>query len=468
MSIETRVRDNSPRGAGGGSGTPSAGTGVVNIGSTGFLAFYPSNTATVSPSTISTSTGAGVAALNFQALTTQLAAPNSGDFWVLNSAGMFIHYFINNTAFYVRLTQTDGTSSSIINPGSSGLLAYYPANGTTLDDSTISTTTGAGIAALNFQILTSQIVSPNTGDLWTLNSAGMFLHYFFNNTAFYVRLTHTDGIASSQSAGLAGTGPFYLTHTSGNATIPNSKVLKAGSSVTTHTDSTSIYINATTGGGAASSGGLMSTGGLFVAWSSDTTMSNERVLMAGSSVTIITDATSIYINAITNSGAASSTPGSFFIMPEQAKLYANSSAARIDAGTPFFRLLFSPTVQQYGTFSFIVPADYSSAPYMRLFYGADSDIASVRSISWVVNLWGIAANQNRAMGYYADTFGGNNTVAIGLSAGYSSGTIQMLTIPLTTAVSFAAGRLINLRLSGSGGLMGNAEFIGGSLEYTKA
>lgn len=325
------------------------------------------------------------------------------------TAGTNVTVRTDSTSIYIDASTGAGT----INQGSAGFLAFYPANGNTIDDSFISTTTGAGLAALNFQALTSQIVSPNTGDFWVLNSAGLFLQYYWSGTAFYTRLTQTDGTVSSTSAGLAGTGPFYVLYTSGNATLPNSRKLTAGTNITVSTDASNVYISAST-------------------------------------------------------GAGSSNPGTIQLKPQEAKLYASNSAARIDAGTPFFRLLYSSKTLQYGIYSMIVPQDYSSNPYVRLYYGADSTLASARSITWLIDQWGISANQGRASGYYADTFGGVNSVSIALSAGYSSGTIQQLTIPLATVVSFAAGRMINLRIAASANQMGNAEFVQGSLEYTKA
>ena len=377
MSIETRLRSTGNQGGAGGSLASSGG-----LASTGGL---------------------------FVVYSTQAALP----FSKVLSGGNNVTISTNATSIIIAAV-TGGAGTGTVNAGSAGFIAYYPSDGTAVSPSTISTSTGSGVASVNFQALTTQIAAAVTGDFWVLNSAGLFLQYFISGTAFYSRLTHTDGSVSSTSAGLAGTGPFYLTHTSGNGTLPNSKRISAGSSITTHTDSTTFYIN-----------------------------------------------------AITSPGVASSTPGTYNLLPQSAKLFGNNSAARIDAGTPFFRILYSATTLQYGQWGLVVPADYSSNPYIRLLYGADSTIASARSIQWVVNQWGIAANQGFAGGYYADTFGGPNTVNIALSAGYSAGTIQMLTIPLATAVSFGASRLINLRISASGPTMGNAEIIGATLEYTK-
>lgn len=114
--------------------------------------------------------------------------------------------------------------------------------------------------------------------------------------------------AVAASGGLASTGGLFTVY-SASPLFPNSRIITAGSSVTVTTDATSIYISALTPSLSANSGGLMGTGGFFVAWSSDTTMSNEKVLTAGSSVTMHTDSTAIYINATTGAGGGTTQKG---------------------------------------------------------------------------------------------------------------------------------------------------------------
>jgi len=325
MSIETRLRSTGNQGAGGGGA--SSGSGTVNIGSAGFLAYYPGNSDAVSPSRISTSTGAGVASLNFQALTTQIAAPNTGDLWVLNSAGLYLQYFLNGTAFYTRLTQTDGSASS-------------------------------------------------------------------------------------------------------------------------------------------NSGGLMGTGGLFVTWSSDTLASNEKILTAGNNITLTTSATAITIAASTGSGSSGS--NSLQLVPQQAKLYPSNSAAMIDAGTAWWRLLFSSTTQQYGVWQFICPLDYGSNPHLSLSWAGGSTVAVVLSSTWVAQQWSIGHNQAVNPYLYTDTFAAANNVTIGLSAGYTSGVIQNLTIPLANITSLAAGNLTQIRISVTGNFVGNNVLAGLYFGYTRA
>ena len=52
------------------------------------------------------------------------------------------------------------------------------------------------------------------------------------------------------------------------------------------------------GGGSADSGGLAGTGLFYVVYSGAVQLSAERILTAGSSITLTTDATAIYVTAL--------------------------------------------------------------------------------------------------------------------------------------------------------------------------
>lgn len=266
---------------------------------------------------------------------------------------------------------------------------------------------------------------------------------------------------SSSSSGLMGTGNFLVTW-SADPLIANERILTAGANITLTTDATTITVAATTGA-AGASGGLASTGAFFVTYLADGTLSAERVLTAGSSVIVRTDGTNIYVDAITSGGF-----NFCQLLPQQAKLYASTSAARIDAGTAWWRLLFSATTQQYGVWQFVCPPDYGSNPYIRLQWAGGSTIAVVRSTTWTVDQWSISHDQATTPYFYQDTFGGANSVTIGLSAGYTSGVIQNITVPLVTTVSLAAGRITHLRLTGTGNFAGDAIMGGMTFEYTRA
>lgn len=149
---------------------------------------------------------------------------------------------------------------------------------------------------------------------------------------------------------------------------------------------------------------------------------------------------------------------------QAAKLYASTSAARIDAGTSLWRLLYSATTQQFSIWQFILPRDFSGSPFVRIIHGNDSSLAVAKSVSWIIDQWGFLPGNT--LSAYTDTFGGTNITTVALSAGYSAGLIQTMTVPLATVVSMNVGNLIRLRVSGSGA-GGNTELFGLNLEYAR-
>lgn len=105
MSIETRVRGTtSLQGGAGGGGGGGSGSGVVNIGSATYLAYYPALGTTVDDTTLSVTTGSGIAPFNIPILTSDPSSISSGDMWILNSGGVFLRVAITNTNYTVQLT----------------------------------------------------------------------------------------------------------------------------------------------------------------------------------------------------------------------------------------------------------------------------------------------------------------------------------------------------------------------------
>ena len=292
-------------------------------------------------------------------------------------------------------------TGGLVNTGSAGYLAYYPSASASVSPSNISTSTGGGVASLNFQALTTQIVTPTTGDFWVLNSDGVSIFSMVGADSFSTQLYQNR--------------PYYMLATA-NAGVKNQYVIQAGSSVTFNFTGTNLFISATTSAGASSGG-----------------------------------------------------RGFHNLLPQQAKLYPSNSAARIDAGTAWWRLLFSATTQQYGVWQFIVPPDYNSTPYVRIAWAMASSITAVQSCSWTVEQFGIPHNLafTTPPYLYLDTFGAANTVTVGLSAGYSSGTVYLMTIPLANIVSLGAGNLSHIRISNTGNFVGDLILAGANFEYTR-
>ena len=291
-------------------------------------------------------------------------------------------------------------------------------------------------------------------------SAGSSVTTHTDATTFYINATTSVG----SSVVYAPTGGFYLAFNS-DATLTAEKILMAGSSISVHSDATFFYINALTGGGAGSV--YAPTGGNYITFLADAALTNEKILTAGSNITISTNGTTITINATTGGGAAGNPNGFFPLLPQQAKLYANNSAARIDGGTGVWRLIYDAATQQYGVFQFVCPQEYSSNPYLRILWGIDSGMAVARSVNWIVDQWGFSPFST-SLSYYPESYGALNSSAVALSAAYSAGNLQMMTVPLINTISLGAGNLIKIRLSASGAYVGDAEIVGIGFEYTRA
>lgn len=58
----------------------------------------------------------------------------------------------------------------------------------------------------------------------------------------------------------------------------------------------------TAGAASSSTSGVVyaPTGGFYIAYGADAGLANEKILMAGSSVTLVSDATTVWVNALTN------------------------------------------------------------------------------------------------------------------------------------------------------------------------
>ena len=114
------------------------------------------------------------------------------------------------------------------------------------------------------------------------------------------------GGGSSNSAGLAGTGSYYL-GTSANDSFPNWLNIVPGSSVTHHIVGTNYYLNATTSLFAGSAG-LATNAATYILSNANAGLANAMILLPGSSVTTHISGTNLYINATTGGAAASTNP----------------------------------------------------------------------------------------------------------------------------------------------------------------
>ena len=83
-----------------------------------------------------------------------------------------------------------GGGSGTVNTGSATYLAYYPSASTTVDDATLSISTGAGVAHFNVSILTDNAASIASGDVWFQSSSNaIYLMVRSATTTYGVQLT---------------------------------------------------------------------------------------------------------------------------------------------------------------------------------------------------------------------------------------------------------------------------------------
>mgnify|MGYP001603975024 CR=1 FL=1 len=465
MSIETRVRETGPRGGGGGGGSSDS-AGLA--GTAPFYVLHTSGNSTLPSSRILTA-GSSVLVrtdatnVYIDALTSSGAA----GIGFIGGTGGFLQLPVQGAKLYAN------DSAALIDGGTPVWRLLYSATtqqygvwqfelpfdysgnpGTQLifsSDSSLS-------VARSVQWLVDQWGFTNSqGNIYVDTFAGV------NSTTVALSAGYSAGLVQiltvplvNMTSLVAGNLIKLRVSSSAGAVTGNQELLGLG-----------LFYRAGTQSITSGSGGLAGTGGFFVTYLADPTLSAEKTLTAGTNVTLTTDATSIFINSSTAGGAATS-PTFIPFGPQEAKLYASNSAARIDAGTPTWRLLFSPTTQQYGVWQFLCPPDFGSNPYLRLVWSSNSSLSVANSVNWLVDQWGMADNQNRAASIYADTFGTPNSFSVALSAGYSSGTIMINTIPLLNTVSLGASVLISFRVSASAGaLTGNQELTGLNFEYTR-
>lgn len=205
-------------------------------------------------------------------------------------------------------------------------------------------------------------------------TAGSSVTLVTDATAVYINaLTN----AAATNLVYAPTGGEYVTYIA-NGTLTAEKVLTAGSSVTLVTDGTAIYINALTN---AAGGTIYApTGGFYVSWSADTLLSAEKTLTAGSSVTIVTDATTVWINALTNAAGGvvyAPTGGNYLAFAADANLTAERV---LSTGTP---ILYTDTGVAG---KFVV--NLSAGPTGTMLV---SSVGAIGSVAWVTTGGGSGA-----------------------------------------------------------------------------
>ncbi len=170
-------------------------------------------------------------------------------------------------------------------------------------------------------------------------------------------------------------------------------------------------------------------------------------------------------------GSITLTPGAA-VLPDGAASNAAPAVQRVKSsatapGIYFIQLAFDATTEEWCTWSFRMPADYSSSPVAKVQYKMAS--ATTGGVTWDVRV--SATSDGDSQDVDAQDFASANTgsATVPGTAGY----IDEISVTLTNADSVAAGDFVVIRLAravadGGDTATGDAEFVGMALTYTTA
>lgn len=136
------------------------------------------------------------------------------------------------------------------------------------------------------------------------------------------------------------------------------------------------------------------------------------------------------------------------------------------APAPYFmHLLFDAAVEEWCTWSFRMPADYASAPVLKVQYKMAS--ATSGAVGWVAQVAAVSDGDAQDVDAKAFAAANSATVTVPGTAGY----LDEASITLTADDSVAAGDLVILRLArdaddAADTATGDAEVVAAALTYT--
>lgn len=138
------------------------------------------------------------------------------------------------------------------------------------------------------------------------------------------------------------------------------------------------------------------------------------------------------------------------------------------APAPYFlQLLFDAATEEWAAWSFRMPADYASAPVLKVQYKMTS--ATTGDVVWAGSI--AAVTDGDTTDVDAKVFATANTLAVTVPG--TAGYLDEASITMTNADSVAAGDFVVIRIARQGAAggdtaTGDAEFIGAALTYTTA
>ncbi len=158
------------------------------------------------------------------------------------------------------------------------------------------------------------------------------------------------------------------------------------------------------------------------------------------------------------------------ILPDGTATNLAPALARVkSSGTapaPYFlQLAYDAATEEWAAWSFRMPADYASAPVLKIQYKMTS--ATSGDVIWAGSL--AAVTDGDSTDVDAKVFATANTATVTVPG--TAGFLDEASITMTNADSVAAGDFVVVRIARQGAAggdtaTGDAEFIGASLSYT--
>jgi hypothetical protein len=158
------------------------------------------------------------------------------------------------------------------------------------------------------------------------------------------------------------------------------------------------------------------------------------------------------------------------VLPDGSATNAAPAIQRVkssaSAPAPYFiQLAFDASTEEWCCWSFRMPADYSSAPVLKVQYKMAS--ATSGDVIWVGQIAAVTDGDSTDVDAKAFASANSATVTVPGTAGF----IDEASITMTNADSVAAGDLVVLRLARDADAAGDtatgdAEFVAASLLYT--
>lgn len=337
MSLETRIRSNNNQGGG---GVQSNTSSVVYAPTGGPYVSYTSDVNLPSAKVITASNNITITTDSTTIwLSANTGSSGSGG---ASTAGNYI-VFLADAGLSNEKVLTASNNITITTDGTSVFLTALTPTVIAQSGGTVYTSTGSyfALSQTDGSLPNSKVIVASNNLTVTTDSTRIFL----------TALTPTI-VAQSGGTVYTATGSFFLlSQTDGS--LSNSKVIVASNNITVTTSATQMLISANTGATIF----FAPTGGEYVTWVANNTLSNEKILTASNNIQITTSATQVFVTALTptvvaqSGGTVYTSTGSYFALsqtdstlPNSKVIVASNNMTVTTDATRIFLTALTPTI----------------------------------------------------------------------------------------------------------------------------